>query len=78
MGPNLYSLYTVWNLSMFLCRPDSSEYHYNILQTKGYSTMSRIFLITKESQDEQRPILVPAHPASKFRQKLPFMENLIP
>ena len=33
------------------------------------------FHITKESEDEQRPVLVSAHPPPKIHKKLPFMET---
>ena len=45
----------------------------NITKTKGiffykkcYSTSSRTFQITSESEDEQRPVLVSAHPPPKI------------
>ena len=37
---------------------------------KFYSTSSRTFQITMESQDEQRPVLVSAHSPPKIRRKI--------
>ena len=50
----------------------------NQFNKKCYSWLSRNFLITTESNDEQRPILVSAHSPPKIRWKLPFTEPLIP
>ena len=54
---------------------NSLKYHYNkgkkSFYQKCYSTSSRIFHITSESEDEQRLVLVSAHPPPK----LPTMET---
>ena len=39
---------------------------WNITITKCYSTSSRTFVITRESEDEQKPVLVSAHPLPKI------------
>ena len=57
------------------------DYHYNIVQkyfTKSAIPPRHIFLITRESEDEQRPVLVSAHPLLKIRQKSSFPETYIP
>ena len=64
-----------------LCWQHGSEYHYNLVKTiflKCYFTPSRIFHITKEFEDKQKPVLVSAHPPPKNRQKISFVETLIP
>ena len=40
-----------------------------------YSTSSRIYHVTRESQDEQRPVLLSAHLLLKICWEIPFMET---
>ena len=53
------------------CRPQISEYHYTIIEF-----LYKLFLIvtpsfiTGVSVDEQKPVLVSAHPSSKIHQNL--------
>ena len=42
-----------------------------LFDKKCYSTSSRIFHITRESEDEQRPVLVSAHPPPKSAENYP-------
>ena len=56
----------------------SLQHSAKILHKKCYSTLSLILLITRESEDEQRPVVISAHRPTKIRRKLPFTETWIP
>ena len=49
-----------------------------LLYKKCYSTSSQTFVITRESEDEQKPVLISAHPPPKILWKLAFTETWIP
>ena len=50
-----------------------SECHYSVEQSTLQKVLfhCHIFFITRESEDEQRPVLVSAHPPQKIRKKYP-------
>ena len=57
----------VWNITMIYCK--------NTLQKVLFHSVPH-FLITRESEDEQKPVLVSNRPPQKLRQKITFNGNL--
>ena len=57
-----------------MCRQHISEF---LDYKKCYSSLSQILLITGESENENNPVLVSAHPPPKSADKILFTETFI-